>query len=989
MRVIALLLLLTATLTASAQVTPTVQFKTVADMVAYSIPASSTRLTAIVSGRLTTNDGFGGTFIYQAGTSALTNLGTVFKPNTATGRWFRQVEGTEALNIGWFGADPSGTLESATPLQNAIDTSTMTGPAVYIPAGTYRISTSINTLRRGLIYGDGKDRTFLNSYIDIDNAPLFFYPANSDNVILRGLALINARTTGTNRVTGVLCDVGTSSTHLYFDNVWFEKWTRYAFKSPTSFYVDFNQCNFYRNNNITAYGGTDVLGASDISIDANANTVNIIQCRFGFSDQFLDITQGHQFLSLGSSYELGGTVQRGGWTPGYFLDIGLSRFSEFNFVFNYVEGNVTATNKAALRIQNCQSPNVNYNDWFGSFGGTNLTHNFIEVGTNVFSFMPTGNNFEDQINYAVNSVSTSPVKAYGNTIYRNGSIIDDKVNQRPFYHNCFIDGDTYVKAGNENAYAFDQFSASSQTNSVVWTRLRTTNTVGSTLPGYGTGFTIHLPRDTGDIGEVASLSWVFTETALGLEDTDTVITNARNSTLQETLRVVSDGTLRLSGGTLFLHGSGTPEGSITAPVGSFYLRTNGGSGTIAYTKIFGTGNTGWEALTGGGGTIIGASNLGGGVGVFAGTTGSTNLSLNSLAGTNGITVVSNANVITVGTTTGAGVTNSSGSLSANLAAGSNITLTTGANGQITIDAAGGGAGSTNAIYVNGVAVNGPNFTNSAGGNFAVTGTNVTFTPAASGGTGTITGASNLGTGVGTFAGTTGSTNLSFNSIAAAQGLAVQSNANTITLYGPTLANVGSGTGVYAGATGTGSTNHTFNSLTGGTTVVVSSNASTLTISGPIASNVGTGIGLYAGTTSSTNFTFNSLTGANGITISSNASTVTASLTVTNYVTIALSNPNTTVTTGNTNFWVAPAAGTIKSVKGILFQPSTSGSVTLELKKNGTTVLSAAATMASGATNATPTVSVTSFSALDRLAGEVTGAGTDAYGAQLQIGYTLP
>jgi hypothetical protein len=42
-------------------------------------------------------------------------------------------------------------------------------------------------------------------------------------------------------------------------------------------------------------------------------------------------------------------------------------------------------------------------------------------------------------------------------------------------------------------------------------------------------------------------------------------------------------------------GSGTPEGSVTADVGSSYHRTDGGSGTSFYVKESGTGNTGWVA----------------------------------------------------------------------------------------------------------------------------------------------------------------------------------------------------------------------------------------------------------------------------------------------------------------------------------------------------------------------------------------------------------
>lgn len=42
-------------------------------------------------------------------------------------------------------------------------------------------------------------------------------------------------------------------------------------------------------------------------------------------------------------------------------------------------------------------------------------------------------------------------------------------------------------------------------------------------------------------------------------------------------------------------GSGSPEGSVTANVGSLYSRSDGGSGSTLYVKESGTGNTGWAA----------------------------------------------------------------------------------------------------------------------------------------------------------------------------------------------------------------------------------------------------------------------------------------------------------------------------------------------------------------------------------------------------------
>jgi len=43
-------------------------------------------------------------------------------------------------------------------------------------------------------------------------------------------------------------------------------------------------------------------------------------------------------------------------------------------------------------------------------------------------------------------------------------------------------------------------------------------------------------------------------------------------------------------------GSGSPEGVVTAPVGSLWTRTNGGASTTLYVKESGSGNTGWKAV---------------------------------------------------------------------------------------------------------------------------------------------------------------------------------------------------------------------------------------------------------------------------------------------------------------------------------------------------------------------------------------------------------
>ena len=54
------------------------------------------------------------------------------------------------------------------------------------------------------------------------------------------------------------------------------------------------------------------------------------------------------------------------------------------------------------------------------------------------------------------------------------------------------------------------------------------------------------------------------------------------------------GQLNIGAGVVeIVTGSGTPEGAVSAPVGSLFLRTDGGAGTSLYVKETGSGNTGW------------------------------------------------------------------------------------------------------------------------------------------------------------------------------------------------------------------------------------------------------------------------------------------------------------------------------------------------------------------------------------------------------------
>lgn len=63
----------------------------------------------------------------------------------------------------------------------------------------------------------------------------------------------------------------------------------------------------------------------------------------------------------------------------------------------------------------------------------------------------------------------------------------------------------------------------------------------------------------------------------------------------ERLRINASGQVILGGGPMWAKGTGSPEAVITAPIGSFYNRTDGGAATSLYVKESGAGNTGWVA----------------------------------------------------------------------------------------------------------------------------------------------------------------------------------------------------------------------------------------------------------------------------------------------------------------------------------------------------------------------------------------------------------
>jgi hypothetical protein len=98
------------------------------------------RKSVYVTGYLVTSapSGIAGMFIRDdSDTSTADNGGTVIVAGNGK-RWKRKIDG--ALNVLWFGADPSYAVDSTAAIQAAIVTGSWNGTKVWIPKGTYQIA---------------------------------------------------------------------------------------------------------------------------------------------------------------------------------------------------------------------------------------------------------------------------------------------------------------------------------------------------------------------------------------------------------------------------------------------------------------------------------------------------------------------------------------------------------------------------------------------------------------------------------------------------------------------------------------------------------------------------------------------------------------------------------------------------------------------------------------------------------------------------------
>lgn len=120
----------------------------------------------------------------------------------------------------------------------------------------------------------------------------------------------------------------------------------------------------------------------------------------------------------------------------------------------------------------------------------------------------------------------------------------------------------------------------------------------------GTGTSLYRKESgTGNTGWVAATSNAGTVTTLSIATANGVSGTVANATTTPavtlSLGAITPSSVAASGlvtGANIVSGSGTPEGAVTAAVGTIFQRTDGGTNTTLYRKESGAGNTGWVAV---------------------------------------------------------------------------------------------------------------------------------------------------------------------------------------------------------------------------------------------------------------------------------------------------------------------------------------------------------------------------------------------------------
>lgn len=520
------------------------------------------RLTTIAELRGTTNPdadsiyyvtdaGQEGPFFYEASdTVSPDNTGLVLV--SVSGARFKRVHQGE-INIAWYGAVGNGATDSTAAIQAAIDT----GLPIMMPAGTFMITNTLRVKSNGqVIRGSGRFVTILRNSANAN--PLLHFGDNLDPKAT-GYALSCAAR-----------DFTVEGNALSSEGV--------AFLGPQD-----DVATWGGASRACLLEGVRVSGiGSGPALRVSAWTPTVMGCEFWNSKKGIKIGQQVYSGRFIANYISGHAEE------GIYCDVPASKASAILFSGNVVQwcgspvGMIVLSGGGALTFHNtyAEVANAGCNAvWKLSNTSTNVTIDGVHFSSG------TGEHAIDVIATDIKHCTIRNIQIFGNVrrgVYITGTLpitTIDSVRQPSGTSGVALIDDQSVRKQtfiNNAPMGIEMGSAKikslTSTNAITIADTATGQTQWFVKDGYayfGSGTTAP------NIGASGSYLSVRQGTNEGFIQAAGVLLGASNIGIR--------------------YGTGSPEGVVTAPVGSFYARSDGGPGTTLYVKESGTGNTGWAA----------------------------------------------------------------------------------------------------------------------------------------------------------------------------------------------------------------------------------------------------------------------------------------------------------------------------------------------------------------------------------------------------------
>jgi hypothetical protein len=538
---------------------------TVATYAALTVIPSSFRfddMLVYVSSRATDGDGGEGWWRFDASSSATANGGTILAPDAGTGRWIRQYSG--ALNVRWFGAVGNGVADDTAAIQAGADHAASIGAILIGPAGTYKVTSTITLI----CDGDLSSMTISANGALVSPVVRFGTTTGgpTENRIMSLPRVVNnARPSGT-WGSGVGIELANCNQCMF------------TVPSVTEFEVGLT-CGGYTNgfahNTVTlgyVYSNKIQLRLRPAGSGGWCNQNTFINGRLGFNSS--DFTTsgyvGTRMILMDK-----GSASSGGPNTNTFVGTSV----ESDLVEYMVEFKESTANNVLLngRYEGA-TPKVLFatdtaagnsdNLFIGGYGVFNIVFTFSGTGSSTLNNIigARSNNLRGSgVVFNISNDSTSGIAGPHLQGFEAGTeVLNKSSSATDWAYRLFSQGLSGKRATdahprieldyvNGRVYLGTGLAALTEYVGLLGSALTTTR---SFVPATDNN------RANGD----ASFRW-----------SDTFSTNFRPG----------------AGAQIWTTGAGTPQGAVTAPVGSLFTRTDGGVGTTLYAKESGAGNTGW------------------------------------------------------------------------------------------------------------------------------------------------------------------------------------------------------------------------------------------------------------------------------------------------------------------------------------------------------------------------------------------------------------